>query len=134
MLRKIIVSGLCAAALLGVAGPVRADVITDWVNLTIGSIRTDKTAPPKAGRTLALVHVAVFDAVNGLIGGYTPYFVTDPAPIGSSPEAAAAAAAHQVLVTLFPAQQAFLDSEIAISLGGIPDGPAKTLAITWGET
>ncbi|HSS47846.1 MAG TPA: vanadium-dependent haloperoxidase [Thermoanaerobaculia bacterium] len=133
MLRKLFVSGLCAAALLGVAGPVRADVITDWVNLTVGSIRTDKTPPPKAARALALVQVAVFDAVNGLVGGYTPYFVTDPAPIGSSPEAAAAAAAHKVLVTLFPAQQAFLDGELANSLGSIPSGPAKTLGITWGE-
>ncbi len=134
MLRKIIISGLCAAALLGVAGPVRADVITDWVNLTAGSIRTDRTAPPKAGRTLALVHVAVFDAVNGIVGGYTPYFVTATAPSGASPEAAAAAAAHKVLVTLFPAQQTFLDGEYTTSLSSIPPGAAKTLGVTWGET
>jgi hypothetical protein len=134
MLRKLIISGLCASALLGAAGPVRADVITDWVNLTVGSIRTDRTAPPKAGRTLALVHVAVFDAVNGLAGGYTPYFVTDTAPSGASPEAAAAAAAHKVLVTLFPAQQTFLDGEYATSLSSIPSGTAKTLGVTWGET
>src|SRR5689334_25257526 len=98
MLRKLIVSGLCAAALLGVAGPARADVITDWVNITAGSIRTDRTAPPKAGRTLALVHVSVFDAVNGIVGGYTPYSVTGAAPAGAPPAAAAAAAPHEVPV------------------------------------
>jgi len=134
MLRKLFVSGLCATALLGVAGPVRADVVTDWVNTLIGAIRIDKTPPPKASRAMAVVHVAVFDAVNGIVGGYTPYSVTDPAPAGASPEAAAIAAAHKTLVALFPAQQVALDGEYAISLGSVPAGPAKNLGVTWGET
>ena len=133
MLRKLFVLGLCAAALLGVAEPVRADVITDWVNITVGSIRNNNTPPPKASRALALVQVAVFDAVNGIVGGYNPYFVTDPAPVGASPVAAALAAAHKTTVALFPAQQAFLDGEFADSAGSIPAGADKNLGITWGE-
>jgi membrane-associated phospholipid phosphatase len=134
MLRKLFISGFCATALLGVVGPARADVITDWVNTLVGAIRTDKTAPPKASRAMALVQVAVFDAVNGLSGVYNPYFVTDPAPSGASPEAAAIAAAHKTLVALFPAQQVALDGEYTISLGSVPPGAAKTLGVTWGET
>ncbi len=134
MLHKLFVSGLCAAALLGLAGPARADVVTDWNHTLLGAIRNDKTSPPKASRALALVQVAVFDAVNGLVGGYTPYAVTDPAPAGASPEAAAIAAAHKTLVALFPAQQVALDGEYSISLGSVPSGPAKTIGITWGES
>jgi membrane-associated phospholipid phosphatase len=134
MLRKLFVSGLCAAALLGVAGPVRADVITDWVNITVGVIHNDKTPPPKASRALAMVQVAVFDAVNSLTGGYNPYFVADPAPVGASPEAAALGAAHKITVALFPGQQPFLDGEFGDSEGSIPDSVAKNLGLAWGET
>ena len=134
MLHKLFVSGLCAVAVLGLAEPARADVVTDWNHTLLGAIRNDKTSPPKASRALALVQVAVFDAVDGLVGGYTPYAVTDPAPAGASPDAAAVAAAHKTLVALFPAQQGALDGEFSISLGSIPTGPAKTRGITWGET
>ena len=134
MLRKLFVSGLCTAAVLGLAGPGRADVVTDWNHTLLGAIRNDKTPPPKASRAMALVQVAVFDAVDGLVGGYTPYAVTDPAPAGASPDAAAVAAAHKTLVALFPAQQAALDAAYATSLGSIPNSPAKTIGIAWGET
>jgi hypothetical protein len=133
MLRKLFVSGLCAAALIGVAGPVRADVITDWVNITVGVIHNTKTPAPQASRALALVQVAVFDAVNGIAGGYHPYFVTGTAPVGTSPDAAALGAAHKITVALFPSQQAFLDGEFGDSEGSIPDSAAKTLGLTWGE-
>jgi PAP2 superfamily len=132
-MRKIICMGLCAAVFLGLAAPARADVVLDWNNVLLQAIRVDRTAPPRAGRALAMVHVAVFDAVNGILGGYTPYAVTDPAPAGASPEAAAAAAAHDVLVSLFPAQQATFDAALTTSLAAIPNGPAKTSGIAWGE-
>ena len=134
MLRKLIGIGLCAAALLGLAGQARADVVIDWDNVLLDAIRVDRTSPPKASRAMAAVHVAVFDAVNGILGGYTPYHVTDSAPAGASAEAAAAAAAHKVLVALFPAQQATFDAALTTSLAAIPDGAAKTAGISWGES
>jgi hypothetical protein len=115
------------------ATAARADVVIDWNNELLDAIRTDRTSPPKAGRAMAVVHVAVFDAVNGILGGYTPYHVSAAAPPGASPEAAAVAAAHQALVALFPAQQATFDAELATSLAAIPDGSAKTAGIAWGE-
>src|SRR6476661_2662838 len=128
MLRKLVSSGLCMVALLGLAGPVHADVVNDWNNILLQAIRVDKTPPPKSSRAIALMNVAVFDAVNGLVGGYTPYHVTSaPPPGGGAPEAAAVAAAHKALVALFPAQAATFDAAQVTSLAAIPDGPAKTL-------
>jgi membrane-associated phospholipid phosphatase len=110
-----------------------ADPVTDWNGTLLQAIRTDRTPPPKASRAMACVHVAIYDAVVGLLGGYEPYHVTSSAPAGASPEAAAAAAAHRALVALFPAQQAAFDAALATALAAIPNGPAKTNGVTWGE-
>src|SRR6185295_4472209 len=59
---------------------------------------------------------------------------TASAPGGASPEAAAAAAAHRVLVALYPAQQSTFDAALATSLAAIPDGAAKTAGVSWGES
>jgi len=134
MLHKRIGAVLCATALLGLAAPAGADVVLDWNDVLLNAVRVDKTPPPKASRAMAAVHVAIFDAVNGILGGYTPYHVTASAPGGASPEAAAAAAAHKVLVAIYPAQQATFDAALATSLAAIPDGTAKTDGIAWGES
>jgi PAP2 superfamily len=134
MLRQRIAVGLCAVALLGLATRAGADVVLDWNGVLLNAIRTDKTSPPKASRAMAAVHVAIFDAVNGILGGFTPYHVTAHAPGGASPEAAAAAAAHKVLVALFPAQRATFDAALTASLAAIPDGAAETTGVSWGES
>jgi membrane-associated phospholipid phosphatase len=123
----------CVAVSLFAAGAAAAEVVVDWNNVALTAIRTDKTPPPKASRALAMVHVAVFDAVDGVLGGFTPYHVTAAAPVGASPEAATVAAAHDVLVALYPAQEATFDAARTTSLAAIPDGAAKTSGIAWGE-
>ena len=85
---------------------VAADVVTDW------DLRVITTGGPQIQRTLAMVHVAMFDAVNAIEGGYTPYLVLPAPPPAASAEAAAASAAHGVLVRLFPAQAAALDAAL----------------------
>ncbi|HEV8581765.1 MAG TPA: vanadium-dependent haloperoxidase [Thermoanaerobaculia bacterium] len=134
MLRRSIGIVLCTAALLGVAMPAGADVVLDWNGVLLNAIRVDKMSPPKASRAMAIVHVAIFDAVNGILGGYTPFHVVASAPAGASPEAAAAAAAHTALVALFPSQQATFDAALNASLSAIPDGSAKTAGISWGAS
>src|SRR5262245_6189977 len=134
MLRKRIGIVLCAAAALVLAAPAGADVVLDWNGVLLNAIRTDKTPPPKASRAMAIVNVSIFDAVNGILGGFTPYHVTSSAPAGASPEAAAAAAAHKALVAIYPAQQATFDAALTTSLAAIPDGSAKTAGISWGES
>jgi hypothetical protein len=109
------------------AASARADVITVWNEQVVTS------GGPQSQRTFAMVAVAMFDAVNAIQGGYTPYLALPAPPPGASAEAAAAAAARGVLFRLFPAQQASLDALLATSLAGVPDGPAKADGVAFGD-
>ena len=88
-------------------------------------------------RTLGLFtsvsSLAVYDAVNAITGQYQPFYYRVAAPANASIGAAAAAAAHRVLVNYFPSQQTSLDSQFATSLAGIADGGDKTEGVTVGE-
>jgi hypothetical protein len=75
----------------------------------------------RQSRDMAMVHAAVFDAMNAIRPYYTPAMVSIMAKGYASREAAAAQAAHDVLLALFPAQQANLDAYLAESLAQIPD-------------
>ena len=76
-------------------------------------------------RNMALVHVAMFDAVNAIDRSYEPYAADVHASRGASQEAAAAQAAHDTLVALYPARQAIFDAALAEDLAGIPAGPGQ---------
>ena len=89
--------------------------------------------PPLESRNLAIVHAAMFDAVNSILREFHPYAVSLDAPRGTSAEAAVAAAAHFALVQLYPDQRTAVDAAYADSLGRIPDGPPKTNGISLGE-
>src|SRR6266436_5726697 len=110
--------------LLAAAGTARADVITDW-NAKAEAIGIDKRLqPPPNARGMAMMHVAMFEAVNAVTHRYASYrlkLVADPT---TSPDAAAATAAHDVLLVLFPDQQASLDTTLKASLAQLPDGDA----------
>src|SRR6187401_3251860 len=107
--------------------PADADVVVDWNQQVITS------GGPQIQRTLAMVHLAMFDAVNAIEPRYRPYLMLPAPPPGASPEAAAAAAARGVLVRLFPGQQGALDSLLVTSLAAIPDGEAKNDGIQYGD-
>jgi hypothetical protein len=98
-------------------------VITEWNHIAEAAI------PASAGvtlpRTYAMMHIAMFDAVNSIEGGYTPYRVRVPAWRGASAEAAAAQAAHDVLVALLPAGTATFDAALATRLAAIQPGRAQ---------
>lgn len=112
----------------------RADAVLDWNRTLLHAIRTARTAPPAAARHMAMVHAAVYDAVNAITRTHAVYKITAPAAPGTSAEAAAAAAAHRVLVNLYPAQTALFDAELALSLATIAEGTGKTDGITLGRT
>ena len=119
------------ASVIGI--PARGDVVTDWNNAALDAIRADRTAPPIASRSLAIVHVAIYDAVNGIARTHEPYLVPSAVSSSASRVAAASAAAHQTLVSLFPSHTSTFDALHAAILAGIPNGPQKTNGITWGE-
>lgn len=115
-----------------VAAFASADVVTDWNSIALQAIRNEATAPPKAARSLAMMHAAVYDAVNSIARTHTPYLVDYVADPACSREAAAAQAARDVLVSTFPGQAATFNAALAGHLGGIPDGPAKLDGISVG--
>jgi membrane-associated phospholipid phosphatase len=120
------------AALL-IASLSQADVVTDWGNAALDAIRAGHTAPPIASRSLAILHVSIYDAVNGIARTYEPYLVESAAPASASRETAASAAAHEALVNLFPANSSSFDALHTAILATIPDGPQKVAGIVWGE-
>src|ERR1051326_5768184 len=112
--------GMALLALIGFSTAVRADVVTDWNTIAVSTVSAD-TLANRQSRDMAMVHAAIFDAMNAIRSYYTPAMVSINAKGYASREAAAAQAAHDVLVALFPAQQADLDAKLAASLAQIPD-------------
>ncbi|HEX8490615.1 MAG TPA: vanadium-dependent haloperoxidase, partial [Chthoniobacterales bacterium] len=92
----------------------------------------EQVGPGRASRAIAIVHVAMFDAVNGVLGGYESFTDIAPAKNASIP-AAIAQAAHDTLVAVFPSQKATFDQALAIDLSELADGPAKTDGIDLGQ-
>ncbi|MEZ2236551.1 chemotaxis protein CheB [Microcoleus sp.] len=112
---------------------ISGNAVTDWNATTLDAVRTASTAPPLASRNMAMVHAAIYDAVNSISKKYSPYRVQIDAPPGASEEAATAAAAHRVLVSLYPAQAVKFNEAYASSLAKIPDGKSKDDGIALGE-
>ena len=120
---------MCAATVR----TARADVVTDWNNAALTAIRSERTTPPEAARALAILHVSIFDAINGFERDFEPYFVKARPRGDGSQDAAAAAAAHQVLTSLFHASASSFDALRESWLAAIKDGPRKQRGIEWGQ-
>jgi hypothetical protein len=148
--------GLATAAVLALAGltttsahgQTTQNTAIEWNAIASTAI----FAPPPAGTgqpphasvlSMAMVQGAVYDAVNAIDGGHTPYLVAPPVDPGDSKEAAAATAAFRVLVgfpTATPPLTGVAASQLATlqplydaTLGSVPDGPAKQGGIEVGE-
>jgi hypothetical protein len=123
---------IAAIALLTVAcGTTQADEIQDWNAIMLTT--TTGLNPLVQQRFATITHLAMFEAVNAIVGRYDPYLGTVTAPDGASPKAAAVAAAHRVLSTYFPTAASTLDAARTASLAAIPDGQAETDGIAVGE-
>jgi len=85
------------------------DPIADWNAIAETAVKTAHHAPPVAALDFAIVHLAIYDAVESIDGRYVPYNALVPGATGSL-SAAAAKAGHDVLVGLFPLQKLTLDS------------------------
>jgi hypothetical protein len=110
------------------------DAVLRWNAVALDAIKQDNAlgvpheqpGPTGASRALAIVHAAIYDAVNSIDGSYTPYLIDD---VNASPtasiDAAVAQAGHDTLAALFPSQKTTLDADLAADLAGIPSGPAQ---------
>ena len=125
---KILITSL----LIGLSGLATADVVTDWNEKAVAAGYAANAGPANA-RNVAIVHLAMFEALNSIEPRYTPYRKRLPVEPGASRDAAAAAAAHYVLMRLYPAQAKDLDKAFQASLAGIADGPSKANGLRLGE-
>jgi PAP2 superfamily len=126
----ILLALLLTAPITGAAG----NVITDWDAKAVGIVQTGTAPPPPLGfRTMAILHTAMFDAVNSIEPRYKPYKVRLAATADTSKEAAAAAAAAGVLIKLFPDAATDVQSTLTTYLATLPDGEAKSKGIQLGQ-
>src|SRR5213079_3447047 len=112
-----------APALVALASPgvARADAVTDWNLIASNAIVvTAGQPPPVSALSFAMVQGAVYDAVNAIDHGHRPYLVQPPSNPTDSKEAAAATAAYQVLIGLFPSQQPTLQPLYDAYIAGLP--------------
>jgi hypothetical protein len=127
---KVLTAAALVAAALWVE-PARADVVTDW-NIITGTLVSNDIGNNPRLRTLAMVHVAMSDAINTVQNRYARVVVNVPLMPGASAEAAAATAARQILTHIYPKEKAKIEGVHAASLKAIPEGPAKTEGIKLG--
>lgn len=106
------------------------DIVLQWNEIAYN--RMPGGSPFPTLRFMAIIQLAVFEAVNSITGKYQPYLGTINAPAGASPDAAAITAAHDTLTSLF-GQSMSLDNLRDASLAEIPDGQAKTDGISVGQ-
>jgi hypothetical protein len=114
---------LTVCVLAAMPRAVHADEVTDWNAVLQRAIQTAATAGPLQGRVAAIVHVAMFDAYNGVERRYTPIHVTLDAPRGASARAAVVYAAYTTLSALFPIQS--FNADLEASLASIADDSAS---------
>jgi hypothetical protein len=124
------------AALGAITAPARADVVTDWNGYASTAIvATAGQPPPVSALSFAMVHGAVYDAVNAIDRSHQPYLAEPATRRSASKEAAAATAAFRVLVTLFPNQLPTLHPLYDTSLSAAADRPpgARAGGVAAGE-
>lgn len=107
------------------AAPARADAVTYWNDVTLQAATVGRPGPP-GSFDIALVQLAVHDAVQSIEGTFEPYFYADPSRRAlGSPQAAVAAAAHRALVLLYPGRESEFDAlyEQYLAANGLAGDP-----------
>src|SRR5207253_8896954 len=115
----------------------QVNLVVQWNRTLLAIVRTPKAQPATVHptRSFAIMHAAIYDAVNAIDRGHRPYLVrlTD-VPRHASHDAAAAAAAHDVLVALYPTFSAELDAELQDSLAHLSSRADQAEGVRIGQT
>src|ERR1700761_381822 len=118
----------------GAADPL-LDPVVEWNRALLVIVRTPGALSPTIHptRSFAILHAAIYDAVNNIDRTHRPYLVRFEGISRKTSEVAAAdAAAHDVLVALYPAFQTRLDAQLEQMLAAIPAGADKDQGIRLG--
>src|SRR6266567_2651978 len=111
--------------------------VLEWNRILLAIVRTPGAQPATnhATRSFALMHAAIYDAVNAIARSHEPYLVRlTGVPRNASKQEASAAAAHEVLAALYPVFLSSLDDELQQSLTQIPAGKVKDEGTLVGRT
>jgi hypothetical protein len=93
----------------------------------------EQFGPTRASRAMAIVHIAMFEAVNAIAGRYQSYVRLEPASPATSMDAAVGQAAHDTLTALFPSQKANFDQQLALDLSTVHGMRPRELGIALGQ-
>jgi hypothetical protein len=115
------------------APPARTDPVLFWNAVLLDAIRADRTPPPRAACNLAILHVAIYDAVNDVSHTHQVYLTNAVPGAGTSAEAAATGAAHRVLTALYPRQRETFDRALSATLAEVPAGPGRDNGVELGR-
>jgi hypothetical protein len=132
-----IITAVLALALPPVAA-ASPNVITDWDEKAAATIQGNVPSAPRLGptgatRIMAVMHIAMFEAVNTVDGKYEPYRGAAKSDPNCSQQAAAATAAATVLIKMHPESAAKTQQELDAYLANIPKGEAKDRGVKLGE-
>jgi hypothetical protein len=118
------------------------DSILHWNAIALQAEANDKSniygsadapGPTGASRALAIVSVAMFDAINSIEGKYEPYLIKVVGVKGANIDAAVGQAAHDTLVSVYHKQAAAFDAALNDWLTTIPNGKAENMGIALGK-
>jgi len=109
------------------------DVVLQWNQAVLAAVRNDKPSLGFTTRDLAIVHTAIYDAVNAIDHTSSVFHVQANAPADASPIAAADAAGLFTASALFPTDTASFQATYQAVLADLPDGPAKTDGLAVGR-
>lgn len=120
---------------VGSGGGTAPNVVMEWNLVTLNLIKGKNIPAGQFGsRLMAMVHIAMFDAINGVQPEYSPFLVDGTRPKLISPEAAAATAAYTLLSTLYPAEKDSFEALYRGQLSWLSDNPGlRRLAVRYGE-
>lgn len=109
----------------GAEDSARINQVLEWNQIFVETLIATNTPNSSSQRLGAIVHTAVFDALNGVLRRHRPIFVDSHAPQGASARAAVVGAAYTALSGLFQSRQASLDASYAASVAALKEPCAR---------
>lgn len=128
---------------LVLTGPAKADVVTDWNSQIRSAVDSLATESPYAARNMALMHTAVYNAIESITNQYQIYAYgsytgpTGSAAAGANVSAAATSAAYAVMQSLFPTLAGpggAFETQYNAHLTALGNSQAVTDGLAWGQT
>ena len=132
--QTIAVAVAAAAIMIGVSpAGAQAEEVARWNRIATDAMAGAQTDPLTESRMLAMLHLAIHDALNSVERRYQTYTTARTTTVRASAEAAVASAAQVTLAALLPKCRTTFDEELRVSLATITDTKAKEAGVAIGR-